>query len=99
MGLAILPLGLKNELAEVEKYCLNQYNEFADCHKFWTNEVKKAQTLLRALYNRLYKDAVGQIFVRIVSEINAVGKLSFKTACLKKQNFSRLFRCVAFLSI
>ena len=41
MGLAILPPRLKDELLEVEKYLLNQYNEIADYHKDWADEIKK----------------------------------------------------------
>lgn len=55
MGLAILPPRLKDELSEVEKYLLNQYNEIADYHKDWADNIKNVLILRLKQCIILYK--------------------------------------------
>jgi hypothetical protein len=49
MGLAILPARLLTELAEVQKYLLDEPNHIADMHKPWADELKATQTWLLTL--------------------------------------------------
>ncbi|MGT2949274.1 UDP-glucose--hexose-1-phosphate uridylyltransferase [Streptococcus devriesei] len=68
MGLAILPPRLKDELYEVEKYLLNQYNEIADYHKTWADEIKKGSDITEDTVHKIVQDAVGQVFVRVLED-------------------------------
>ncbi|MGT2833043.1 UDP-glucose--hexose-1-phosphate uridylyltransferase [Streptococcus halotolerans] len=69
MGLAILPPRLKDELLEVEKYLLNQYNEIADYHKEWADQLKETHPDV-SLENvsEIVHQAVGQTFARVLED-------------------------------
>ena len=62
MGLAILPPRLKDELLEVEKYLLNQYNEIADYHKDWADEIKKRTDITADTVHNIVQEEVGHVF-------------------------------------
>lgn len=69
MGLAILPPRLKNELTEVEKYLLNQYNEVADYHRDWADTIKVVHPEVDAdNVSEIIRQAVGQTFVRVLED-------------------------------
>ena len=68
MGLAILPPRLKDELLEVEKYLLNQYNEIADYHKDWADEIKKRTDITDKTVHRIVQEEVGRAFVRVLED-------------------------------
>lgn len=69
MGLAILPPRLKNELTEVEKYLLNQYNEVADYHRDWADTIKVVHPEVDAdNVSEIVRQAVGQTFVRVLED-------------------------------
>ena len=69
MGLAILPPRLKKELAEVEKYVLNQYNEMADYHKDWADAIKTSHPETSSeTVSEVVKQAVGRTFVRVLED-------------------------------
>ena len=69
MGLAILPPRLKNELIEVEKYLLNQYNEVADYHRDWADTIKVVHPEVDAdNVSEIVRQAVGQTFVRVLED-------------------------------
>lgn len=69
MGLAILPPRLKDELLEVEKYLLNQYNEMADYHKDWADSIKSAHPdINQENVQELVRQAVGQTFARVLED-------------------------------
>ena len=69
MGLAILPPRLKNELTEVEKYLLSQYNEVADYHKDWADAIKVVHPEVDAdNVSEIVRQAVGQTFVRVLED-------------------------------
>ena len=68
MGLAILPPRLKNELSEVEKYLLNQYNEIADYHKDWADNIKKRRDITTESVHDIVQEEVGQVFVRVLED-------------------------------
>ncbi|MGT2802365.1 UDP-glucose--hexose-1-phosphate uridylyltransferase [Streptococcus henryi] len=69
MGLAILPPRLKDELVEVEKYVLNQYNEMADYHKDWADAIKADHPdANQETVSEIVKQAVGQTFVRVLED-------------------------------
>ncbi len=69
MGLAILPPRLKKELAEVEKYVLNQYNEMADYHKDWADAIKASHPETSSeTVSEIVKQAVGRTFIRVLED-------------------------------
>ena len=68
MGLAILPPRLKDELLEVEKYLLNQYNEIADYHKDWAAEIKKRTDITTDTVHNIVQEEVGHVFVRVLED-------------------------------
>ncbi|SEI74324.1 UDP-glucose--hexose-1-phosphate uridylyltransferase [Streptococcus equinus] len=68
MGLAILPPRLKDELLEVEKYLLNQYNEIADYHKDWADEIKKRTDITADTVHDIVQEEVGHVFVRVLED-------------------------------
>lgn len=68
MGLAILPPRLKDELLEVEKYLLNEYNEIADYHKDWADEIKKRTDITADTVHDIVQEEVGHIFVRVLED-------------------------------
>ena len=68
MGLAILPPRLKNELLEVEKYLLNQYNEIAAYHKDWADEIKKRSDITTDSVHDIVQEEVGRVFVRVLED-------------------------------
>ncbi len=69
MGLAILPPRLKDELEEVEKYLLNQYNEMADYHRDWADAIKaKYPDVSAETVSEIVRQAVGQTFVRVLED-------------------------------
>ena len=68
MGLAILPPRLKNELSEVEKYLLNQYNEIADYHKDWADNIKKRRDITAESVHDIVQEEVGKVFVRVLED-------------------------------
>ena len=68
MGLAILPPRLKDELLEVEKYLLNQYNEIADYHKDWADEIKKRTDITADTVHNIVQEEIGHVFVRVLED-------------------------------
>ncbi|MFV8115919.1 UDP-glucose--hexose-1-phosphate uridylyltransferase [Streptococcus pluranimalium] len=69
MGLAILPPRLKKELLEVEKHLLNQYNEMADYHKDWAEQIRLAHPeISQNNVQDFVRQAVGQTFARVLED-------------------------------
>ncbi len=68
MGLAILPPRLKDELAEVEKYLLDQYNKVADYHKEWADAIKARAVISEETVHGLVQEEVGKVFVRVLED-------------------------------
>lgn len=68
MGLAILPPRLKDELAEVEKYLLDQYNKVADYHKEWADAIKGRAVISEETVHDLVQEEVGKVFVRVLED-------------------------------
>lgn len=68
MGLAILPPRLKDELAEVEKYLLDQYNKVADYHKEWADAIKARAVISEETVHDLVQEEVGKVFVRVLED-------------------------------
>lgn len=68
MGLAILPPRLKDELSEVEKYLLDQYNEIADYHKDWADNIKKRTDITAKSVHNIVQEEVGKVFVRVLED-------------------------------
>ncbi|MGV3011480.1 UDP-glucose--hexose-1-phosphate uridylyltransferase [Streptococcus thoraltensis] len=69
MGLAILPPRLKDELLEVEKYLLNQYNEIADYHKNWADQLKDEHPEVSPEnVQEIVYQAVGHTFARVLED-------------------------------
>ncbi|WP_461215861.1 UDP-glucose--hexose-1-phosphate uridylyltransferase [Lacticaseibacillus sp. GG6-2] len=68
MGLAILPARLLTELAEVQKYLLDEPNEIAPMHQAWADELKKTQTWTKANAEGQLRQAVGRVFARVLED-------------------------------
>lgn len=82
MGLAILPPRLKDELLEVEKYLLGEYNSIADYHLEWADEIKTHQVVSPENVHDLVQNEVGKVFVRVLEDAgvykqDAEGKVAF----------------------
>lgn len=82
MGLAVLPPRLKDELLEVEKYLLGEYNNIADYHLEWAEEIKALQVVTPENVHDLVHNEVGKVFVRVLEDAgvykqNAKGKAAF----------------------
>lgn len=82
MGLAILPPRLKDELLEVEKYLLGEYNNIADYHLEWADEIKTHQVVSPENVHDLVQNEVGKVFVRVLEDAgvykqDAEGKVAF----------------------
>ena len=68
MGLAILPARLLTELAEVQKYLLDQPNDIAPMHQDWADELKATQTWTVANAETQLRQAVGRVFARVLED-------------------------------
>lgn len=69
MGLAILPPRLKAELAEVEKFLLNQPNDIADYHLPWAEQIKRTHPQISSdKVTTVVQEAVGQVFARVLED-------------------------------
>ena len=68
MGLAILPARLKDELAEVEKYLLNQENDINEIHKAWADELKAKGDFDQANVHEKVQHAVGHVFEKVLQD-------------------------------
>lgn len=68
MGLAILPARLKNELAEVEKYLLNQENQLNEIHKPWAETLKKTDKFTPENVHEKVQQAVGEVFDQVLQD-------------------------------
>lgn len=84
MGLAILPPRLKPELAEVEKYLLDQPNNIAAYHLNWANNLKQEKEITLENVEKVVQEAVGQVFARVLEDAgvfkrNEKGQNAFKT--------------------
>ncbi|WP_407891455.1 UDP-glucose--hexose-1-phosphate uridylyltransferase [Lacticaseibacillus sp. N501-2] len=82
MGLAILPARLLTELAEVQKYLLDQPNQIAAIHKPWADELKAAQAWTADTAEAQLQQAVGKVFARVLEDAgvfkqNAQGQAAF----------------------
>lgn len=69
MGLAILPPRLKEELAEVEKFLLDQPNDVKDYHLPWAKELKaKYNDITPENVSQLVQTEVGKVFARVLED-------------------------------
>lgn len=69
MGLAILPPRLKDEMVEVEKYLLDEYNTIKDYHKDWAESLKaKYPTCDAATVSAIVKQEIGYRFLRVLED-------------------------------
>lgn len=68
MGLAILPARLLTELAEVQKYLLDEPNHIADMHKPWADELKASQTWTADTAQAQLRQEVGKVFARVLED-------------------------------
>ncbi len=69
MGLAILPPRLKAELAEVEKFLLDQDSQVAAYHQPWAESLKTAHPdVTEETVEQVVRESVGQIFARVLED-------------------------------
>lgn len=83
MGLAILPPRLKQELAEVELYLLEEPNQLDPSHKQWADEMKKTANITKETVGTIIEEAVGSVFLRVLEDAGVYkqtkeGKAAFK---------------------
>lgn len=83
MGLAILPPRLKPELAEVEKYLLDQPNKISEYHLAWADNLKQEKEITTENVEKVVQEAVGQVFARVLEDAgvfkrNEKGQNAFK---------------------
>ncbi|WP_137597651.1 UDP-glucose--hexose-1-phosphate uridylyltransferase [Paucilactobacillus kaifaensis] len=68
MGRAILPARLKDEMAQVEKYLLDQPNEIAEYHVSWANELKADNDITPANVTEIVHQAIADVFARVLED-------------------------------
>ena len=68
MGRAILPARLKDELAEVKKYWLQEPNEIAESHLPWAQEVQARQTITADNADEVLEQEVAQVFSDVLAD-------------------------------
>lgn len=67
MGLAILPPRLKQELADVEAYLLDENSEIAAIHQEWADQLKKEHAnITKENVRAILEAAVGKVFVEVL---------------------------------
>ena len=86
MGLAILPARLKDELAEVRKYLLDEPNQMAPIHAKWAEELKVRYTWNTATAQEQLNREVGRVFARVLEDAGVfkrdqAGQEAFKRFC------------------
>ncbi|MDN6731234.1 MAG: UDP-glucose--hexose-1-phosphate uridylyltransferase, partial [Atopostipes suicloacalis] len=84
MGLAVLPARLKEELAEVEKYLLDEVDSVAVIHQEWAEEIKRNEkTINQKNVKNIVEKAVGEVFQEVLEDAGVFkrtseGQSSFK---------------------
>lgn len=83
MGLAILPPRLKQELAEAERYLLDEPNQLDPSHLQWADELKSTNKVTKETVKTIIEDAVGSVFLRVLEDAGVYkqtdeGKAGFK---------------------
>ena len=68
MGRAILPARLKDELAEVKKYWLQEPNKIAESHLPWAQEVQARQTITADNVETVLEQEVAQVFSDVLAD-------------------------------
>ena len=70
MGLAVLPARLKNELAEIEKYLLDQPADVADYHSEWAGQLKSEYGSLSHSNEAadILQKELGNKFIRVLED-------------------------------
>jgi len=67
IGLAILPPRLKDELAEVEEFLLDERNEVADIHQDWADKLKAGnENITKDNVREIVEAGVGEVFVEVL---------------------------------
>jgi UDPglucose--hexose-1-phosphate uridylyltransferase len=92
MGLAVLPVRLKSELKEVEKYLLGEDNAIAEYHISWADELKeKYAKVTSETVENIVKKETGYKFLRVLQDAgvfkrNEEGIEAFKKFIRKLKN-------------
>lgn len=69
MGLAVLPPRLKSELAEVEKFLLDEDCQVADYHQKWAESLKATHPNTTVdTVGQVVRESVGRIFARVLED-------------------------------
>lgn len=66
MGRAILPGRLKDEMAEVKKYLLDQDNNIAASHREWADELKKNNQITTKNVDQIVEQALVEVFEQVL---------------------------------
>ncbi|CAM3268647.1 UDP-glucose--hexose-1-phosphate uridylyltransferase [Vagococcus fessus] len=68
MGLAVLPARLDKELAEVERYLLEQSHEMADYHSEWAEKIKASHQITLENCHEIVQNEVGKVFLEVLKD-------------------------------
>ncbi|WP_125605010.1 UDP-glucose--hexose-1-phosphate uridylyltransferase [Lapidilactobacillus bayanensis] len=91
MGLAILPGRLLNELAEVNKYLLDQPNQISVIHQPWAESLKAKYSDQLTVDNveQIVREEVGHVFARVLEDAGV-----FKRTAAGQAAFDRFIKRV-----
>ncbi|WP_373896226.1 UDP-glucose--hexose-1-phosphate uridylyltransferase [Virgibacillus sp. CBA3643] len=70
LGLAVLPVRLKNELAEIKQYLLNNSSNVAAYHQEWANQIKQAYDTISdsEQVDQIIEKELGKKFARVLED-------------------------------
>ena len=84
MGRAILPARLKTEMAEVEKYLLDQPNQMAAMHRAWADDLKQTNHVTAENVTAIVHEAIGNVFARVLADAGVFKRTPAGQAALDK---------------
>lgn len=84
MGRAILPARLKTEMAEVEKYLLDQPNQMAAMHQAWADDLKQTNHVTAENVTAIVHEAIGNVFARVLADAGVFKRTPAGQAALDK---------------
>ncbi len=68
MGLAVLPPRLKDELAEVKKYLLNEHHDIKDIHLPWAENIKADKDVTPENAAAVLQRETANVFLRALTD-------------------------------
>lgn len=74
MGRAILPARLKDEMAEVKKYLVEQSNEMQAYHQEWADQLKRDNVITDQNVDDILNQALADVFARVLEDAGVFKK-------------------------